>query len=274
MVKSKQLQAVGQLWLSRDGENVLGDSRIALLEQIAATGSITQAGMAVGISYRTAWLAVNQLNQISDEPLVESSTGGKSGGGARLTAHGANWVKVYRALQQEHEQYLNRLREGIRDFDRFLQLTRKMSLKTSARNQVFGTVEKISKTELTATVSLRLKGGDKIFSEITLEGLESLGLRVGEVAYALIKANWISLTPISPRPKSGRKKSALENALRGKVMDLKAGKDRVEAVLQLVSGHPLVAVVPAKTSKTMGLTAGDVVDARIAPSDIILGVAR
>lgn len=274
MANSEKLQPVGQLWLSRDGENVLGDSRVALLEQIAATGSITQAGKAVGISYRTAWLAVDQLNHLAGEPLVESSAGGKSGGGARLTTYGETWVKVYRALQREHEQYLDRLREGIRDFDRFLQLTRKLSLKTSARNQLFGTVETILKTELKAAVFLRLKGGDKIHSEITLEGLESLGLRVGEEAYALIKANWISITPYVPTQKSRRNPSEKDNALRGKVMALKSGKERVEAVLRLVGGHTLIAALPAKTVKAMALAEGEEVFGNFAASDVILGVAR
>ena len=89
---------------------------------------------------------------------------------------------MYRAIQKEHRKYLDRLREGSHDFDRFLQFARKFSLKISARNQLFGVVESIRKNALTALVVLRLKGKDKIVSQITLEGLEGLGLRKGEEA--------------------------------------------------------------------------------------------
>ena len=99
MSGKKPFSAAGQIWLSRNGENVLNESRMALLEKIAETGSITKAGKAVGISYRTAWITVDHLNNISDNPLVERTAGGKSGGGTRLTEHGLNLVKVYRAIQ-------------------------------------------------------------------------------------------------------------------------------------------------------------------------------
>src|SRR3546814_11797252 len=60
-------------------------SRIALLEQIAETGSITAAAKAVGLSYRAAWDAVAAMNNLADRPLVEGSAGGRHGGGPRPT---------------------------------------------------------------------------------------------------------------------------------------------------------------------------------------------
>ena len=53
-------------------------------------GSITQAAKAVGISYKTAWDAVDVMNNLSGDVLVESATGGKGGGGTQLTAAGKN----------------------------------------------------------------------------------------------------------------------------------------------------------------------------------------
>ena len=212
MAAKKSISAGGQVWLSQGGENVLNESRLALLDQIAKTGSITQAGKAVGISYRTAWLTVDHLNGIADGPLVERTTGGKSGGGTRLTPAGENLLRMYRTLQEEHGIYMRRLREGIHDFDRFLLLTRKISLKTSARNQLFGVVESIRKDALNAVVVLRLKGKDRLTSQITVEGLESLGLVKGDEAYALIKANWIEIYP----GRLTRNKAAGETACLGK----------------------------------------------------------
>jgi molybdate transport system regulatory protein len=261
--------ATGEVRLSRDGENLLDESRMALLERIAETGSITKAGKAVGVSYRTAWLTIDHLNALSDSPLVERTTGGKSGGGTRLTPHGETLLNVYRAIQAEHRKYLERLREGIHDFDRFLQLTRKISLKTSARNQFFGIVESIRKSALTAEVVLRLKGKDRIRSQITLEGLEGLGLRKGEEAYALIKANWIA--PLAAR---GPGKAEMENAMKGKVISMIAGGKNAEVVTQTPAGTRLVAMVPLKTAREMRLREGLDLAVAFKASNVILGIAK
>jgi molybdate transport system regulatory protein len=267
MAAIKPFIATGQIQLSRDGENVLNESRMDLLEKIAETGSITRAGKAVGISYRTAWLTVDHLNAIADKPLVERQTGGKSGGGTRLTAHGEDLLKVYRTMREEHGKYLERLREGIGDFDRFLNLTRKISLKTSARNQMFGVVESVRKDALSATVVLKLKGGDRIVSEITFEGLEGLGLRAGEEAYALIKANWISIAPARSKAKAG-------NALAGKIVSVKKDGARAEVVAQLKGGTLLVAAVTARGFNASGLAEGSAGILSFEASNVILGVAR
>jgi molybdate transport system regulatory protein len=269
MAARKPFIATGQIQLSRDGESLLNESRMDLLEKIAETGSITRAGKAVGISYRTAWLTVDHLNAIADKPLVERQTGGKSGGGTRLTAHGEDLLKVYRTLREEHGKYLERLREGIGDFDRFLSLARKISLKTSARNQMFGVIESIRKDALSATVVLKLKGGDRIVSGITFEGLEGLGLRPGGDAYALIKANWISVAPVR-----GKKKAAEGNALTGKVVSIKKDGPRAEVVAQLKGGAILVAAVPARTLGSAGLAEGAAAILSFEASNVILGVAR
>jgi molybdate transport system regulatory protein len=285
MAAKKALNASGQVWLSRDGdgagaETALTESRLALLEKIAETGSITQAGKAVGISYRTAWLTVDHLNGLSDGPLVERTTGGISGGGTRLTREGENLVKMFRTMREEHGKYIERLRAGIADFDRYLHLTRKLSLKTSARNQLFGTVESIRKQALNATVVLRLKGKDRIVSRITLEGLESLGLRKGEEAYALIKANWISLSRgagtagATGKPQPAPDADARENRLVGAVTSVKPGIGNAEVALKLDGGNPLVSMVPLAALGALKLEEGKRATAVFRASDVILGVAR
>lgn len=276
MTVKKPISAGGQVWLGHGGDNELDESGMALLDQIARTGSITHAGKAVGISYRTAWLSVDHLNGIGEGPLVERTTGGKSGGGTRLTPAGENLLRMYRTLRQEHGIYMQRLREGIRDFDRFLRLTRKIALKTSARNQLFGVVESIRKDALNATVVLRLKGKDRLKSRITLEGLESLGLQRGEEAYALIKANWITVAAGRPIGRG----AAGENRLPGKIVSLKKGAGKAEVVLRLAGGMNLTAMVPEETLRETGpgkelrAAAGAAAIAVFKASDVILGVAR
>jgi len=78
----------------------LGPGKIALLEQIAATGSISAAGRAMGMSYRRAWELVEELNRQFTEPLVSARTGGKHGGGTALTPMGLSVVAQYHAIAQ------------------------------------------------------------------------------------------------------------------------------------------------------------------------------
>ena len=62
--------------------------RIALLQHIAEQGSITRAAKSAGLSYKAAWDAIDELNNLAQKPLVERSVGGKGGGGAKLSSEG------------------------------------------------------------------------------------------------------------------------------------------------------------------------------------------
>jgi molybdate transport system regulatory protein len=77
----------------------LGPGKIALMEQISKHGSISAAGKEMGMSYRRAWLLVDEINHIFREPLVETQMGGAGGGGARLTRLGRDVVDRYRAIE-------------------------------------------------------------------------------------------------------------------------------------------------------------------------------
>lgn len=77
----------------------IGPGKIALLEAIARTGSISAAGRAMEMSYRRAWDLVDELGQIFGQPVVLSQTGGKHGGGAKLTPFGEELVSRYRAIE-------------------------------------------------------------------------------------------------------------------------------------------------------------------------------
>lgn len=77
----------------------LGPGKIALMELISKHGSISAAGKEMGMSYRRAWLLVDEINHIFRAPLVETQMGGPGGGGARLTSLGRDVVGRYRAIE-------------------------------------------------------------------------------------------------------------------------------------------------------------------------------
>lgn len=82
----------------------IGPGKVALLEAVARTGSISAAGRALRMSYRRAWELVEDLNRHLGAPVVATSAGGAGGGGARLTEFGAALIAEYRALEAETTQ--------------------------------------------------------------------------------------------------------------------------------------------------------------------------
>ena len=84
-----------------DGKRRLGPGKIALLEAIQQRGSIAAAGRDFGMSYRRAWLLVDELNRMFSAPLVETHGGGRHGGGAALTALGGTIVALYREAERK-----------------------------------------------------------------------------------------------------------------------------------------------------------------------------
>ena len=88
-----------RLRISKGDDIAVGPGKIELLEAIAATGSITAAARALGMSYRRAWLLVDMMEWSFKRPIVEAETGGKRGGGTKLTALGGEVVRRYRRIE-------------------------------------------------------------------------------------------------------------------------------------------------------------------------------
>lgn len=82
-------------------ELAIGPGKIALLEAIAQTGSITAAAKTLGMSYRRAWLLVEETNRCLAQPAVQAAAGGQRGGGAALTASAQEFVRRYRAIERQ-----------------------------------------------------------------------------------------------------------------------------------------------------------------------------
>lgn len=81
-------------------ECALGPGKVRLLELINETGSISAAGRALKMSYRQAWLLVDELNHMFRKPVVTAQTGGGGGGGTALTEAGNDIVRLYREMER------------------------------------------------------------------------------------------------------------------------------------------------------------------------------
>jgi molybdate transport system regulatory protein len=80
-------------------EVAIGPGKAAILQGIRETGSISAAGRRMGMSYKRAWYLVYTLNHQFDKPLVEAVKGGRSGGGAKLTALGDEVLDAFREME-------------------------------------------------------------------------------------------------------------------------------------------------------------------------------
>ncbi|MCC2096011.1 MAG: LysR family transcriptional regulator [Hyphomicrobiales bacterium] len=102
-----------------DGRNIqLGHGKIRLMEMIGKHGSISSAAREMKMSYRRAWLLMDEVNSMFAEPVLETKPGGKGGGHARLTEFGQGIVDLYRRIEADaggsFAAEMNRLEGDIR----------------------------------------------------------------------------------------------------------------------------------------------------------------
>ena len=235
--------------------------RIALLQQVAVQGSITQAAKAAGLSYKAAWDAIDEMNNLAGEPLVERSVGGKGGGGATLSATGERLLQLYQRLETLQAQLLSAAEQ-----DGDMQLLSRLMLRTSARNQLAGQVCAIQASGRNDLIGIDL-GGAQIQARITHESTEQLELIIGSPVIALFKAGTLQLhtldAPADP---------AL-NQLHGHITQILDAPDGpAEVRISLDGGGTLCALLDADALRQLALAEGRAVLARFSPDQVLLGI--
>jgi molybdate transport system substrate-binding protein len=102
-----------RIWVERAGQAVLGPGRLELLQWIDRCHSISAAARQMGVSYRHAWVLVQEINRAAGEPLVVAATGGTRGGGAQLTPRGRLAAAAFSQIQEELRRTAARLVPGL-----------------------------------------------------------------------------------------------------------------------------------------------------------------
>jgi molybdate transport system regulatory protein len=275
--KGESLGLGGSLWLDAGGETLAGAARIALLAAIGETGSITAAAKTVGMSYKAAWDAVDTMNNLAGVALVDRATGGKGGGGTTLTPRARRLIETYRALEREHRKFIERAGAAIEDFAGDWALIGRIGMKTSARNQLYGTVESMTRGAVNDEVSLALPGGQHIVAVLTHESTEALALAVGKPAFALVKASWIMLAVDDDNGRGEPLRISARNQLRGTIKSVTPGAVNAEVSLEL-DGSPgasapsvVTAIVTNESARALSLAVGQPAMAVFKASSVILG---
>lgn len=259
----------GRLEIGNGMGAYLGEPRIRLLEAIDTHGSISQAAKIVPLSYKAAWDAIDQMNNLAETPLVECSTGGRHGGGSRLTEYGRQIVVLYRALENEYQAALDRVAatmasSGEMSLPQMQRLIRRMAMKTSARNQFAGKVVALREGVVDFEVGLRLDADNEIVAVITRESAENLGVALGHELVAMVKSSSVLLLTDPDLRTSAR------NQLWGEVVKLQEGPVNSEVSLMLPGGKTVCAVVTHESIANLGLTLGSRACAVFKASAVIL----
>lgn len=244
--------------------------RLALLAGVAETGSISGAARHVGMTYKAAWDAIEAMNNLAGQPLVQSQHGGKHGGGARLTLLGERILAAQRRLESALAAVLEQFRGedgGLETMGESLSMLRNLHMKTSARNALRGTVEDVRHGAVNSEITLRLQGEDCLHAIITKDSAEAMGLVPGKSAWALIKASWVILAA----PDECVRISA-RNRLCGTVKRIHEGAVNAEVVLELPGGNTVAAIITEASLEDLGFKVGDAACALIKASHVILGV--
>jgi molybdate transport system regulatory protein len=254
----------GRFWLTKEGQSFLGTGRIELLERIDKIGSIHAAAKEMKMSYKAAWERINGMNALADQPLIERTTGGKGGGGTKLTPYARELIATFHRFNELHRQFIDRFSEAGNDPERLARILSRTFLTTSARNQLPSVLKEIYTNGLHSTLTLALSGSDVMRSTITAKSVLNMGLSVGCDTYAIIKSSDISIVSTKPSIDTD------DNVLSGTVETLETSGDNIEIALRLAGGTLLIAL--EKQDALQNLQVGMTAYAIISPLHIIIGL--
>jgi molybdate transport system regulatory protein len=243
-----------------DGALLSGELRIAgrldarffaLLQALHTTGSINRAARTAGLSYKGAWLLLESACNLANEPLLETATGGAGGGGTRLTEAALGLLHAWQQLQAEHRDFVRDQEARLATLPALHGLMRRMSMKTTARNQFAGNISALEVGPVSAQVTIALKAGGEITATLTSAAAKRLKLAKGKEALALVKASAVVLvTDFAGWQLSAR------NQMAGTVSRVERGAVSSLVVLTLPGGGAITASVTNEGVDALGLAVG------------------
>ncbi len=245
---------------------LLGETRVRLLEAIDQYGSIAQAAKRVPLSYKSAWDAVDDMNNLAERPLVDRTVGGSQGGGSRLTDDGRRLVQLYRAVAQASQAAADGL--AVPQLGAEAGLLRRLLVRTSARNQFYCTVRSVERGVVNAQVVLELDDAQTLVAQVTVAAVEQLELAFGVPVVALVMASsvlvmvgWSGL-------------SSASNHLRGRVSRVHDGPVSAEVVVQLegAAGRHVTTIMTTDARRALELEMGSPVTLAVPAASIVLAV--
>ena len=246
----------------------VGRDRIRLLQAVARAGSITAGAKAVGLTYKAAWDGLDAMANLFGQPLLETRTGGRAGGGASLTPVGAKVIEAFGRLEAEMARLVRDLEpelagSGVSP----LNLFSGFFMRTSARNALRGKVTGIASDALNAEIAVAISEDTTIYATVTSESMRDLGLCVGREAIVLIKAPFVMIAPGAEPPATSAR-----NCVPGTVKRCEISAVNAEIVLDIGGGKSLAASITAHSATTLDLAPGKPAFALFDAAHVIIAI--
>jgi molybdate transport system regulatory protein len=267
-VSNKDFQHLAApLWLLFAGRDLLIGKTIELLRQIDSKGSLSKAADAIPISYKNAWDMIDRLNNLSAHPVVVTTTGGRYGGGTRLSEYGKSILALYSSLERSYLNSFAELQDAKLDTEMFFKMVKGICMKTSARNQLAGSVKRIVKGSINSEIMIDIGNNVNIIAVITNDSTNELELTVGVDVIILVKASAVILFPgDSPV------KCSAENMLLGNVVEVRLGLVNGEVIIDLPGGKTITSVITKESVESLGISEGMRLYAAFSSSQVILAL--
>jgi len=253
----------GRFWLKKDDKNFLGTGRIELLKRINTTGSMSAAAKEMKMSYKAAWERVNSMNELADKPLIERQTGGKGGGGTKLTAYAHELIETYERLNELHRQFIERFSQAADSPEHLAKILNRLFLSTSARNQLLCKITDISSDNIYAKIIMQLNSSQQLISTITATSMNNLNLNIEDDIYAIIKSSDVKVSKEKPQ------NSEKHNIVAGVVSQIQSNETHSELTMQVDKKKEFVAFLSQGEMKDIKV--GDTIYALIDYTKIIIG---
>lgn len=241
-------------------QHELADERdLQLLGHVQRLGSITAAARAAGVTYKTAWDRLRNLQTRLGQAVIIAAKGGRGGGRTQLSDKGQALLHYYEQLrrQQDHAVESDVALDAVADL-----AARPLPLrKTSARNHLQGAVTAIARGGIRDVIRVQLHESLQLSVNITHASTLALGLKKGVAVYLLIKAPAIRLA---------QQQGAQTNVFCGQVRRSRRIRDQQELEVEIAPGVHLVTLVGQNQAQP--LRKGDKIMVHIDPDTVILGV--
>lgn len=250
---------------SSGGRLLVGRERIRLLEAVAEHGSITKAAKVTGFSYKTAWEAVDAINNLLPTPAFLTKAGGRVGGGAEVTPEGRRLIATFHRLEERLARISSMIAEdGLDGLEDALMWT--VGHKISARNVFQTEVVQVRKWPVDVEVTLRLSDDHVLLAIVTNAAADELGLAVGRRVLALVKASFVRLVPLAEVDRIKR------NLFLGTVKRRVDAELNSEIHIDIGGGKTMIAVVPRHHVEDLAIVEGGCAAATFDADHVILAV--
>ena len=203
------------------------------------------------MSYKAAWDAINEMNKLSEVPIVTRETGGKGGGGTVLTDKGLEYIRIYKHIEASQRSFFDTIEQYADDLRRLEAFTSQPSLRTSARNQLLGEVVAVTLRDTTCDVVIRIAADTEIVVSVTEKSAQELDIQKGTMLYVLLKSSWITLFSHKPNVIPS------QNLILAVIDEIDTAQKQSEVTLRFGENTKIVATVENEILESSVLKEGD-----------------